>query len=325
MNGKQLLFAALICAIGFGLLTPSASYAKFPDHPIQLIIPYVAGATGDITARMLAEEMEKILGVKIIPNNRPGASAVLGTDAAVRAKRDGYTLVYAGASALVYAPITHPEVVKYDPFKDLEPLGFHYFFPQGIGVKGDAPWKNFQEFIDYAKKNPEKIRVSTIGVGSTPHFVLEMIQSITGTKMTHVPFEGGESVVTAVMGSHVEATCDGFAKIKPHMDAGRMKFLVTTDKLPIYPECPTITELGYKQRLFSTWFALYAGAGIPDEARNTLIPAIEKAVKATKPKVDRMGSVCEYKSPAELRKMTDEEYKVGVEVAKRMNLTPKKN
>ncbi len=324
MKTKHLFIVAFIVVLGAALLAPSPSYAKYPDRPITLIIPYVPGATGDITARMLAEEMEKILGVKIIPNNRPGASAVLGTDAAVRAKKDGYTLVYCGASALVYAPITSPEIVKYDPFKDVEPLGFHYYFPQGIGVKADAPWKNFQEMIEYAKKNPGKIRVSTIGVGSTPHFVLEMIQSITGAKMTHVPFEGGESVVTAVMGGHVEATCDGFAKIKPHMEAGRMRFLLTTTKLPGYPQFPTITELGYKQPLFATWFAVYAGAGIPDEARNVLVPAIEKAVKATKTRVDKMGSLCEYKSPAEMKKMQEEEYKVGVEVAKKMNLSKKK-
>jgi tripartite-type tricarboxylate transporter receptor subunit TctC len=324
MKFRQLCFVVVAVVLGLGLLAPSVSSAKWPDRPITLIIPYVPGATGDITARMLADEMEKILGVKIIPSNKPGASAVLGTDAAVRAKKDGYTLVYAGASALVYAPITNPQIVKYDPFKDLEPLGFHYYFPQGIGVKADAPWKNFQEMVEHAKKNPGQIRVSTIGVGSTPHFVLEMIQSITGTKMTHVPFEGGESVVTAVMGGHVEATCDGFAKIKPHMEAGRMRFLLTTTKLPGYPQFPTITELGYKEPLFATWFALYAAAGIPEEARNALVPAIEKAVKATKERVDKMGSLCEYKSPAELRKMTEEEYRVGVETAKKMNLTPKK-
>ena len=324
MKVRTLFSVLLVLTLSLCLGGVSVSDAKYPEHPIQLIIPYVAGATGDITARMLAEELEKILGVKVIPNNRPGASATLGTAAAVRAKKDGYTIVYAGASALVYAPITNPEIVHYDPFKDVEPLGFHYFFPQGIGLKADAPWNTFKEMIDYAKQNPGKIRVSTIGVGSTPHFVLEMIKSITGTNMTHVPFEGGESVVTAVMGGHVEATCDGFAKIKPHMEAGRMKFLLTTTKIPGYPQFPTITELGYKQPLYSTWFALYAAAGIPDEAKNVLIPAIEKAVKATKEKVDRMGSICVYKSPAELKKMTDEEYKVGVETAKTMGLSKKK-
>jgi tripartite-type tricarboxylate transporter receptor subunit TctC len=324
MKDRSLFSVVFFVVLSLCAGAPSASYAKYPEHPIQLIIPYVAGATGDITARMLGEEMEKILGVKVIPNNKPGASATLGTAAAVRAKKDGYTVVYAGASALVYAPISNPEIVHYDPFKDLEPLGFHYYFPQGFGVKSDAPWNTFQEFIAYAKQNPGKLRVSTIGVGSTPHFILEMAQVITGTKMTHVPFEGGESVVTAVMGGHVEATCDGFAKIKPHMEGGRMRFLLTTTKLPGYPQFPTITELGYKQPLYSTWFALYAASGIPEEAKRVLIPAVEKAVKATKEKVDRMGSLCEYKSPAELKKMTEEEYKVGLETAKNMGLTKKK-
>ena len=323
MKARPLFFVALLVVLGICVGAPPASYAKYPEQPIQLIIPYVAGATGDITARMLGEELEKILGVKVIPNNKPGASATLGTAAAVRAKKDGYTLVYAGASALVYAPISNPEIVHYDPFKDLEPLGFHYYFPQTISVKSDAPWNTFPEFIDYAKKNPGKLRVSTIGVGSTPHFMLEMTQVITETKMTHVPFEGGESVVTAVMGGHVEATCDGFAKIKPHMEGGRMKVLLTTKKLPGFPQFPTITELGYKQPLYATWFALYAATGIPDEAMRVLVPAIEKAVKATKEKVDRMGSLCEYKSPAELKIMTDEEYKIGLETAKKMGLGKK--
>ncbi len=208
MKAKHLFFFLFLWMVGLSILAPSASLAqKYPDRSIQLIIPYVAGATGDITARMLAEELEKILGAKIISLNKPGASAVLGTDAAVRSKKDGYTLLYAGASAMIYAPVSNPEIVHYDPFKDVEPLGFHYFFPQTITVRSDAPWKTFAELIDYAKKNPGKLRVSTIGVGSTPHFILEMIMSITGTQFIHVPFEGGETVMTALLGGHVEVTC----------------------------------------------------------------------------------------------------------------------
>jgi tripartite-type tricarboxylate transporter receptor subunit TctC len=272
---------------------------------------------------MLAEELEKILGTKIIPLNKPGASAVLGTDAAVRAKKDGYTLLYAGASALIYAPVSNPEIVHYDPFKDLEPLGFHYFFPQTITVRSDAPWKTFPELVDYAKKNPGKLRVSTIGVGSTPHFILEMAMSITGIQMTHVPFEGGETVMTALLGGHVEVTCDGFAKVKPHADAGKMRVLLITNKMPAFPEIPTITELGYKQSLFATWFALYSPSGIPEEVRKILVPAIEKAVHLTKPRIEKMGSLVEYKPPAELQKMTEEDYKKALEIAKRIGLGKK--
>ena len=320
MKAKYLFISAVLIVLGVGLLAPAPSLAAYPDRPIQLIIPYVAGATGDITARMLAEELEKILGTKIVSLNKPGASAVLGTDIAVRSKKDGYTLLYAGASAMIYAPVSNPEIVHYDPFKDVEPLGFHYFFPQTITVRSDAPWKTFPELIDYAKKNPGKLRVSTIGVGSTPHFILEMIMSITGTQFIHVPFEGGETVMTALLGGHVEVTCDGFAKVKPHADAGKMRVLLITNKMPAFPEIPTITELGYKQSLFATWFALYAPSGIPEEARKVLVPAIEKAVNLTKPKIEKMGSIAEYLPPSEIKKMTEEDYKKALEIAKRMGL-----
>ena len=230
------------------MIVPPAHSAGYPDHNIQMIIPYVAGATGDITARLLIEEMQKSLGVKIIPNNKPGAASVLGTDAAVRSKKDGYTLLYSSASAIIYAPITSPDVVHYNAFKDLEPLGFHYWFPQGIGVRSDAPWNSFTELIDYAKKNPGKLRVSTVGVSSTPHIMLEMIQDITGAKFTHVPFEGGESVITALLGNHVEVCCDGYAKFKPHTDAGKLKILLISKKLPFAPEYTDDSRGGLQKR-----------------------------------------------------------------------------
>jgi len=320
MKARHPFFFALLFVLGLAILAPCASFAAYPDRPIQLVIPYVAGATGDITARMLADELEKILGTKIIPTNKPGASTILGVESVVRGKKDGYTLVYAGPTATVYIPVTNPEIIHYDPVKDLEPLGLHYIFPQTITVRSDAPWKTFHELVDYVKKNPGKVRVSTIGVGSQPHFVLEMVQAITGTQFTHVPFEGGESVVAAVLGGHVEATSDGFAKMKPHMEAGKLKVLLITNKMPVYPDIPTITELGYKQRLYATYFCVYAPGGVPEEVKKILVPAIEKAVKITMPKIEQMGSIAEYKSPSEVRKMREEEYKQIYEIATKMGL-----
>jgi tripartite-type tricarboxylate transporter receptor subunit TctC len=312
---------AILLVLAVGILAPSASSAAgYPDHTIQLIIPNVAGAQMDITGRLLADELSKIIGQKIIANNKPGAGSVLGTDAAIRSKKDGYTLLYGTASAMVYAPVSNPEVVKYDPAKDAEPLGLHYFFPQTITVKSDAPWKTFGEFVDYAKKNPGKIRVSTMGVGSQPHFVLEMLQAITGVQLTHVPFEGGESVITAVLGGHVDATCDTLAKVKGHVEGGKMRILLITNKMPGYPDVPLITELGYKQSLPGGWFGLYAPAGIPEDVKKVLVPAVEKAVKATKPKIDALGNLCEYKSPAEVRKITEDESKSALEISKKMGL-----
>jgi len=317
---KPIIFAALFLALATGLFPSPSCAAGYPDRNIQLIIPNVAGAQMDVTARLLATELEKILTTKIIPNNKPGAGTVLGTEAAIRAKKDGYTLLYGSNAAFVTAPACTPEVVHFDPIKDAEPLGLHYFFPQTITVRSDAPWKTFTEFIDYAKKNPNKIRVSTTGVGSGPHLIVETIQAITGAKLTHVPFEGGESVITAVLGGHVEATCDTLAKVKPQVDAGKMRILLLTRKMPGYPDVPTITELGYKQPLYGGWFGMYAPVGIPEEVKSILVPAVEKAVKITKPKIDALGSICEYKSPSEQKKMTEEEYKRAIEIAIRIGM-----
>ncbi len=315
------IICAALVLLGVGALAPSVSFAAgYPDHNIQLIIPNVAGAQMDITARLLATELEKILGAKIIPNNKPGAGTVLGTEAALRAKKDGYTLLYGSNAAFVTAPACTPGIVHYDPIRDAEPLGLHYFFPQTITVRSDAPWKTFPELVDYAKKNPGKIRVSTTGVGTGPHLIVEAIQSITDIKWTHVPFEGGESVITAVLGGHVEATCDTLAKVKPQVDAGKMRILLLTRKMPGYPDVPTITDLGYKQSLPGGWFAMYAPAGIPEDVKKVLVPAVEKAVKITKPKIDALGSICEYRSPSEQKKMTEEEYKRAVEIAIRIGM-----
>ena len=316
---KTLLALSLVAAI-VALASLHSFAAGYPDHTIQLIIPNVAGAGMDITGRLLAEEMGQILGQKVIANNKPGAGTVLGVEAGVRAKKDGYTLIYASAGALVYAPLANPEVVRFDPGKDLEPLGFYCFLPTVVGVKADAPWKTFTQFIDYAKKNPGKLRVTSIGVGSQPHFVIELIQSLTGAQFTHVPFEGGESVVTAVLGGHVEAAVDTYTKLKPHAEAGRLRILVMDPKRASSPEIPTMKELGYKQPLPATWFGMYAPAGIPDEAKKVLIPAVEKAVKATKPKIEAMGITCEYKTPAEQRKLRDDDYRDMAELASKMGL-----
>jgi tripartite-type tricarboxylate transporter receptor subunit TctC len=324
MRTSFLSFTAILFVMGFGMLEPPAPLAQgYPDRPIQLVIPNTAGSIADVTARMLAAEIEKVVGQKIIPSNKPGASTVLGTDAVIRGNKDGYTLLYASASSLTYAPITNPEIVHYDPARDLEPMGLHYLSSPSLNVRFDSPWKTFPEIVEYAKKNPRKLRVATSGVGHPTHFMLEVIQSVTGAQFIHVPFEGGESVTTAVLGGHVEASCDAFSKQKPHTDAKKLRVLLITYKSPAFPEIPTIKEFGYQQDLPSSWFALFAPAGIPEDARKVLVPAIEKGAKNTRTKIEQMGGIPEYKSPAEFRKMWEAEYKQIHEIAVKIGLRKK--
>ena len=308
------------------IITASTIHAQpYPNRPIQLVVPNVPGAIVDICGRALGEELAKILGTQIIPINKPGAATTLGLDFVARSKKDGYTFAYTGNSGVVYAPILNPKTVPYDPDKDLEPLGLHVISPLAIAVQASSPWKTFGELIDYAKKNPGKLRVDTIGLGSTPHFAVEIIQSLTGAQFTHVPFKGGESVITALLGGHVEMTCDTINKFAPHVESGKLRVLLLTNKMTEFPNVPTMAELGYKHGLPFVWFAMYGPAGLPEEVKKVLIPAIEKAIKnpGLKARIEKMQSVVEYKSPTELKKMVSEEYESALAIANKVGLLSK--
>jgi tripartite-type tricarboxylate transporter receptor subunit TctC len=325
MKRPIFLVGLLLMASGFSLGASTTFPQTYPSRPIQLIIPNVPGAIVDINARILGEELGKILGIQIIPMNKPGAATTLGLDIVAKSKKDGYTLTYTGNSGLVYTRILNPETVPYDPDKDLEPLGLHVIVPLAIAVQASSPWKTFNDLIDYAKKNPGKLRVNTIGVGSTPHFAVEVIQSVTGVQLTHVPFKGGESVITALLGGHVEMTCDAINKFTPHVESGKMRVLLLSNKLSEYPDIPTLTELGYKEELPSIWFGMYGPSGLPEEVKKVLVPAIEKAVKnpELKVRIEKMEFVVHYKSPAELKKYVTEEHERMLAIAKKVGLRSK--
>lgn len=310
----------VVYGLGIGILPAVAQ--QFPNRPIQLIIPNVAGSIMDINARVISEELGKNLGTKVVITVKPGAATILGTDALAKSKKDGYTLGYLSASGLVYTRVTHPETFPYDADKDLEPLGLHLFVPLTAAVAGNSPFKTLNELIDYAKKNPGKLRASLIGVGGIDHFNLEVMQAMTGAKFTVVPFKGGESVITAVMGGHVDLTFDAFGKIIPHHEAGEMRILLSSKKVNGYPNIPTMTELGYKQGLLSTWFSFWGPSGLPGDVKKRLVAAIEKTIKnpELKAKLDKMGYVVEYRSPAENKKLVAEEYKTAMDIAKRIGL-----
>jgi tripartite-type tricarboxylate transporter receptor subunit TctC len=313
-------FLFVVYCSGIGISPTMAQH--FPNRPIQLIIPGVAGSILDINARVISGDLGKNLGTSIVINVKPGAAMVLGTDALAKSKKDGYTLGYIPSSASVYARVSHPETLPYDIDKDFEPLGLHLFNPLVVAVAGNSSFKTFNEMIDYAKQNPGKLRASLTGIGGIDHFNIEVIQAMTGAKFTVVPFKGGESVITAVMGGHVEVTFDAFAKIIPHHEAGELRILLTGKKMDAYPSIPTAAELGYKQGILNSWFAFWGPSGLPEDVKKNLVTAIEKTVNTPelKTQLNKMGYVVEYRSPAGLKKLADEEYQVAMEIAKRIGL-----
>jgi tripartite-type tricarboxylate transporter receptor subunit TctC len=294
----------------------------YPNQTINVVMPLAAGDAADIACRAMAEELSKLLKVPVIVINKPGAGGTLGTDSAVKAKKDGYTILLTNNAALIYNRILTPESVQYDPFKDLTPLGLATRFPLLLIVRPDAPYKSFNELVEFSKKNPGKVRVGTVGAGSVGHFTLEIINSLTGAGLTMVPFKGASPGVTALLGGHVEGGMLALGTLLSHMKSGAMKGVLASHKIPEYPEIPTLAQLGYRQNLFGVWLAFFAPAGVPQEVTKTLVPAIEKAVKdpAVVSKLAGLGMVQDYLPAEKLIAEIREEHRTVEEIAKKAGL-----
>ena len=306
-------------------LLVSATYLHaqgYPNQPISLVLPYAPGDTGDVAGRAMAEELAKMLKVSVVPVNRPGAGAVTGTESVVKAKKDGYTILIAPNAALISSRIMNPDTVRYDPLKDLTPLGMATRSPVVVAVRGDAEYKSFREFIEYAKKNPGKARVGTFGVGSGGHFAVEIINSLSGAGLTMVPFKGASPAVTAVLGGHTEAVAPALGTLTGHLKSGGVRGIVISNKFPEFPDIPTLPQLGYRQNFWGVWWAFFAPAGLSAEVTAVLVPAIEKAAKdpAIASKLAALGIVQDYASPGKLLAEIREEHRTVEEIVKKAGL-----
>ncbi len=319
-----ILVTGLLSAVyGLSMGTATLHAQPYPNHPIQVVVPNDPGSAGDMAARAFSEELSKTLKGPVVVLNKPGASSTLGTDFVVKSKKDGYTILYANTSAVVYARATNPEIVPYDPAKDLEPLGLHCLLTLTVTVREDAPWKTFNEMIDYAKKNPGSVRFGIHGQGTIDHFNLELIKAWTGAQFNVIPFKGTAATTTALLGGHVDATVIVNSLASPHVNAGKLRMLLLTSKMRDYPNVPMITDVGYSQNLLSAWFGWFAPVGISEEAKKILIPAIEKTTRVPElvQKIEKLGLVVDYRSPEELKKTMMSDYETARSLAVKLGLS----
>jgi tripartite-type tricarboxylate transporter receptor subunit TctC len=231
-----LLFATVV----FGR---TAEAQNFPTRPITLIVPWPAGGATDVQMRALANAAEKHLGQRVIIENRSGASGTLGPiEMAEMKKPDGYTVAQIPV-AVFRAPFVRR--TTFDPAKDLTYIIHLTGYTFGIVVKGDAPWKSFQELIADAKANPGKINYGTSGTGGTPHLTMEQIATHQGVKWTHIPFNGVAETVKALLGGHIHVGADG-SGWAPQVSAGQFRLLVTwgASRSKNWPNVPTLRDIG---------------------------------------------------------------------------------
>jgi tripartite-type tricarboxylate transporter receptor subunit TctC len=253
-----------------------AKNIKFPEKQITLIVPYAAGGGTDATARALAKAAEKHLGQPIGVVNKTGGSAVVGISEVANAKADGYTIIM-NANEIALLPHMGLTPITY---KDFEQVAHINFDPSALTVPADAPYDTVEEFIEYAKENPGKIRVGGTGKGGIWHLGSASIEKAADIKLNYVPFEGAAPAKTALLGGHIEAITVSPAEVFAQVEAGELKTLgvLADERSPIMPDVPTFKEAGFEANV-GVWRAIDAPADTPAEVVKVLADAFEKATK----------------------------------------------
>jgi tripartite-type tricarboxylate transporter receptor subunit TctC len=316
------VIATLLAYAVISFLPVNVHAQSYPKQAINLLIPLAPGDATDVAGRTIGEGLSKLLKVPVVAINKPGGGGTVGTDSAVKAPKDGYTILITNNASLIYNRILTPETVLYDPFKDLIALGLVARTPIVLAVNSNAPFKNFAEMAEYGKKNPGNVRIGTVGPGSVGHFTVEIVNSLTGADMTMIPFKGAGPAVTAALGGHIEGAAAAQGVVAEHLKAGTMRGIVASTKMPEFPQIPTLAQLGYKQNLLGVWSALFAPAGVSSEVSKTLIAALEKVMKdpAVGSRLANLGMVADYEPPEKLIAEIREEHRAVEQIAKKAGL-----
>ncbi|HWI83871.1 tripartite tricarboxylate transporter substrate binding protein BugE [Ramlibacter sp.] len=265
--------------------------AEYPERPVKLIVPFSAGGSTDMIARLLADKMGGFLGKAVVVDNRGGAGGSLGADAIAKAAPDGYTIGMAtvsthGANPAIYAKL------PYDPIKDFTPITNVMSVPSVFVVHPSVPAKTMKEFIALAKANPGKYSFASPGNGSLGHANIEHFMDLAGIQLLHVPYKGSGQALNDALGGMVNSMTDNLPSMLPHIKAGKVRALavLSPQRSPILPDVPTYSELGFKEMSEGGWFGLVGPAGLPAPVLRKLTDAAHKTM-ATPEFKERAASI----------------------------------
>ena len=252
----------MLLALAFAVVcTIAHAQADYPSKPLRFIVPYPVGGAADTIARHVGQVLTKRTGQTVIIENRGGASGMIGATACKLAAADGYTFCMLFSDIVAINPFIFKKIA-YDAEKDFAPV-IHVVKVDGVIVAPTAfPPNTLKELVAYAKANPGAINWASIGVGSSPHLLLEKINQSAGTDMKHVPYQGGGPVTTALLAGEVHVTMSGYGLVAPHIKSGKMKTFAAlgTKRSSLIPEIPTLVEQGV-EFTGELWLGLFAPAG----------------------------------------------------------------
>lgn len=255
---------SLVSFLGAVALIPRRALAQeFPQKSIRIVSPFSPGATSDLVARAIAPALASSWGVTVVVENKPGAGSILGADFVAKALPDGHTLLVA-AAAIGVNPALHAKL-PFELYRDLLPITLVGTVPFMMLVHPSVPAANVQEFVAYARANPSKVNFSSGGNGTIPHMGGALLNMRAGLAMVHVPFKGGADSLTALLGGQVQMTIDGGPHVIGHIRSGALRMLAvaTPQRLPEFPDTPTIAESGYPGFESNAWQSMWVTGGTP--------------------------------------------------------------
>ena len=272
---------ALLCALA---ATPVYAASKdagqtYPNRPVRMVVPFAAGAgSNDIMARLVAQKLSERFGEQVVVDNRPGASGIIGTDIVAKAQPDGYTVLMMSLTFTVNPSLFSK--LPYHTEKDLLPVTMVASAPLMLVVHPSLPVKSVHEFIAHAKANPGKLNFGSGGPGTTPHLAGEMLKTMAGIQVTHVPYKGGAPALADLIGGQIQFMLENIPGTLPFAKSGKLRALAVTDlkRSPSLPELPTLDESGIKGYQIVGWNGLFVPAGTAQAIVNKLHTEVVNAL-----------------------------------------------
>ena len=257
---KKILASFLLCLLAGW----AAAQGAYPNRAVRVIVPFPAGQTTDVVARLLSQQFTESLGQSFYVDNKAGAGAIIGTEQAKNAVPDGYTLLMASSGPLAINPSLYSKL-PYDTLKDFQPIGMIVVVPQFLVVNKDFPANNLKELIAYVKQNPGKVNFGSGGSGLTNHLTMELLKASTGIQITHVPYKGAAAALTALIGGEISMMFESGPAVIPHVKSGKLKvFAVGSQRRSLaLPDVLTVAEAGVPGFNAQSWAAFLAPAGTP--------------------------------------------------------------
>ena len=273
---------ASAAALALAMLAAATVHAQpYPSKPIRMIVPFAPGGPNDIIGRTVGQKLTETWGQPIVVENRGGAGGTIGVDAGAKSPPDGYTMVMGGSSNLAVAPSLYSRL-PYSPLTDLAPISNVAFVPYVVTVNPRVPAKSMKELVAMGRSKPGFLSYGSSGAGSMSSLAAELINSLGGAKMVHVPYKGTAPAVTAMVSGEIDLMVADLSAVAGHAKAGKLKMIAAAGsrRATAAPELPTVAESGLKGYAVDAWFGIVVPAKTPPDIVAKLSSAVVAAVKS---------------------------------------------